>query len=80
MREVEKFSDVLDIASFLEAEEVSNAIKYAQSKLLEKSIEPIGKCYNCGEHVDASKLFCDKDCTDDYETRMRSNKQNAKVF
>lgn len=80
MKEIEKFPDVLDVASFLESEQINNSIKIAQANLMAKKISPKGKCHNCGEKVDAKKLFCDKDCTEDYELRLRSKKQNAKVI
>ena len=80
MREVEKFSDVLDVASFLESEQVNHAIKFAQANLLKPKFVPNLKCHNCGEKVSFPQLFCDKDCTDDYELRIRSRKQNAKVI
>lgn len=30
-----------------------------------------GWCYNCAEPLDDERRFCDEDCRDDYEHRLR---------
>jgi hypothetical protein len=40
------------------------------------SLKPIGNCYNCGESIQFSKLFCDMDCSNDWEHRRRMGELN----
>lgn len=38
-------------------------------------LQPNGLCYYCESHVEGEKLFCDKDCADDYEKEQRLRKR-----
>lgn len=36
-----------------------------------RALMPVGRCYNCEEHVEINRLFCDLDCREDYDRRQR---------
>ena len=38
----------------------------------------LGRCRNCEEKLDDSRVFCDSDCASDFESRQRSDKRNSK--
>ncbi len=38
-----------------------------------KPLRPLGWCYNCEEKLAAQQLFCDADCGNDYNARVRHN-------
>lgn len=37
----------------------------------DSGLRPVGHCHWCGEPVTQSQLFCDSDCTVDYERARR---------
>ena len=38
----------------------------------QRGIDPCGRCHNCYEYVEhPSKLFCNSECSEDYEKRNR---------
>lgn len=40
-----------------------------------RDIEPCGRCHNCDEHLDdPRKLFCDAECSEDHEKRVRNGR------
>lgn len=41
-------------------------------------MQPVGFCYNCGAELEQG-LFCDKDCRDDYEARIKLQGINGHV-
>jgi hypothetical protein len=72
MEEVEKFADESDRASAVEAASINLSIQLARNKANQKEYEPTGFCLNCGEKLSKLKRFCDKDCTDDHERRVKN--------
>lgn len=38
-------------------------------------LAPRGFCHNCNGPVEAPRIFCDKDCADDYESLQRAKSQ-----
>ena len=40
-----------------------------------QDLKPKGTCHNCEETVEDGKLFCDQDCTEDYEKRKFARSQ-----
>ena len=38
----------------------------------------LGRCRNCEEKLDDSRVFCDADCAKDFECRQRADKRNFK--
>jgi hypothetical protein len=61
-------SDILDQAAELEQLERDHAIQNHLNKR-EVALQPRGRCYNCDEPIDG--VFCDVDCRDDYDHRVR---------
>ncbi len=61
--------DVIDVASEQEAVMLSAQIQQA-SKTRNK-ITPKGKCHFCDEDAEEQKLFCNSDCSSDYEKEQR---------
>lgn len=58
-------SDEADVAN----EEMELTLASARSKRV-PSLPAIGQCYNCEEPLKVG-VFCDSDCRDDYERRVR---------
>lgn len=56
----------LEKAEQLQQQKLRDSIEKAR-KDLTKSSKPTGFCLNCGEPLQESKRFCDKDCAEDYE-------------
>lgn len=60
--------DDFDRASDLEMKQRAIAELAARNR---PAMRAIGACYNCGEVLPHSRLFCDKDCRDDYQKRLK---------
>lgn len=60
--------DIFDRAQALEEKERDACVDRARNR---PSMPSIGHCYNCDEALAAGQLFCDADCRDDYEKRVR---------
>ena len=60
-------SDEADVSQDRMEKEAELRKKFTPSNRLE--VEPIGKCYNCGEKVAEGVRWCDKDCQDDWKKR-----------
>jgi len=42
------------------------------------SLKPCGRCYNCDEPLRLSEqLFCDIECAEDYERRLRAERMRV---
>lgn len=64
-------SDPLDIASDVEEAMRSAAIRDTQAKASkDRTLLPIGACYNCQSPVRGGEVYCDNDCRDDHRHRM----------
>ena len=40
-------------------------------------VQPTGFCLNCDEKLQPEQLFCDMDCREDYEKRIKAEAQRA---
>lgn len=58
--------DDFDHASELEQWQRDQALHHARSQ---RAMPATGACHNCGEALPDARLFCDRDCRDDYEKR-----------
>lgn len=58
--------DDFDRASDLEQQQRELALRQARGQ---PTMPAVGACYNCGEDLPPGRLFCDKDCRDDFEKR-----------
>lgn len=50
------------------------SIQSARSAAKHRALLPRGSCYFCDEPIKQPKLFCDKDCSEDYEKLKRNNR------
>lgn len=67
-------ADQFDVASERETLDRELAIKAALTKG-RSAMAPKGTCYNCAEPLEhANNLFCDNDCGQDYERRLRNKR------
>lgn len=62
--------DDLDRASELEQKQRDAALAGVRAR--SATLPPTGACYNCGEPLAGSRVFCDAECRDDHETRRRA--------
>lgn len=47
----------------------------SSARNFKRDIEPNGRCHNCDEYLDdPRKLFCDMECSEDYEKRLRNRR------
>lgn len=69
--------DVIDRAS----QEEENILKanIAAAKRKTFHLEPKGNCWFCDEKIEGAKLFCDQDCSCDYE-REQSQLRRSGLF
>lgn len=59
-------SDIIDQATKYEAVMLNAAINRARTTTVSK-ISPCGVCHYCLEPVNSNQLFCDADCSLDYD-------------
>ena len=67
-------ADGADQASELEQLALRIAIANAASGKGQPKITPNGACHNCEEPLKGGKLFCDKDCEQDWRHRIERKK------
>ena len=67
-----RFADPLDRAAHTQQLAIDRAI--ANTKKQERLLKPKGKCHFCLETVDDLKLFCDQDCSSDYDKLIRNKR------
>ena len=60
-------ADDVDTACELEEVERESGIAAARRALEHPEIKPNGRCHACEAPVDKPKLFCDRDCADDWQ-------------
>lgn len=65
--------DILDQASALEELQRQQAIAAAVAEA--RRLRPVGRCHNCLAVIGESALFCDSDCSADYQYRERVTKR-----
>lgn len=61
-----KYSDENDRASFLEEAAREYEINRIRAAAAARALLPTGVCYNCETEVPRPKLFCDRECADEY--------------
>ncbi len=61
-------ADEIDIANDRAQQDLDEAL--ARACRHEPALAPTGWCYNCAEPMADDRLFCDRDCRDDYEHRL----------
>ena len=66
-------TDIIDQANDLIEREMKMRLAQRRTSVL----PPIGECYNCGEHLDGDRRWCDADCRDDHDKRERLKKGSA---
>lgn len=71
--------DEFDRASEIEERDRALCLFAALHPKTDLALEHTGRCHNCGEDVDLDHLFCDKDCSDDYEKRQRMRRITGKA-
>lgn len=72
-------SDQIDNANELVETYMEQAISLARSTTRSVRLAPKGVCYNCHDKVTtASQLFCDSECSEDFEY-VQSRKQANRV-
>lgn len=74
---MEKFADSLDNAAVEQERALQQSIRDQLAKKQDSVLPLIGECYNCAEPLDG-KRFCDADCRDDYQARLRSRKASGR--
>jgi hypothetical protein len=40
-------------------------------------LSPVGRCYNCDTALRGALLFCDADCTEDFEAERRARARSG---
>lgn len=68
-------ADMLDHASEIEQLQRDAAIAEAVERANKSRMTPCLKCYNCEETIQPEQLFCDADCSADYELRQRAQRR-----
>jgi predicted nucleic acid-binding Zn ribbon protein len=61
--------DIIDKAQ--ESIEKEDAARFAARRFV--PLQHTGECHNCGDAVDANRVFCDATCRDDFDKRRRLN-------
>ena len=69
--------DILDVASELEEKERAAAIQAALNNVTR--LPAIGFCHYCEEEVEGNKVFCDHECSADYEHLQKRSRINIRV-
>ena len=67
-------SDEIDMAAAQE-----EAYRAAALNRRHASLPSVGQCYSCGEPVDGTLRFCDRDCLDDHERAERARRMNGRM-
>lgn len=70
-------ADEADFADHLQQQRLDNAIAAVRSK--PAPLPPRGQCHHCGEHVEGSALFCDSNCSVDFDRATAAEMRNKGV-
>lgn len=62
-------ADILDLVS--EQQDTINKMRIAEIRNRGRELEPCGECHFCESPVQGQQLFCDADCSQDYERTKR---------
>lgn len=63
-------ADEIDMGCEHEAKYRAAALEAQHEKAEKDKLLECGTCYNCGAKI-AHGLFCDRDCRDDYDHRLK---------
>ncbi|AYA64275.1 DUF2116 family Zn-ribbon domain-containing protein [Alteromonas sp. RKMC-009] len=66
------FADPLDAATHMEEHMKQRAIQNIRNK--GRELRPKGCCYFCAEELPKGSLFCDSDCSHDFELMKRNTR------
>ena len=66
-------NDIVDQAN----DNIEREMNARLSARLTRGLEPNGSCHNCSEAVPDGRLFCDLECRDDLDRRLRREKRPA---
>lgn len=72
--ELERQSDLSDRATQREQELLADALENVARI---PALPYTGQCLNCGDITGGGRRFCDIDCRDDYELRMKLKGRHA---
>lgn len=50
---------------------VTDSLDKVRRRMEYRELEPVHACHWCGEKVEGRRLFCNKQCSDDYEKDKR---------
>lgn len=73
---MENYADPVDRASVEQQRLLEENIRAAKATAA-PPLPAKGFCYNCDEPLSEGERFCDKDCRDDHEQRLRSRRQRG---
>lgn len=71
-------SDEIDLAQEREEQDRARAIAAARKAAEVGVTGADGICLNCGEDVSRGQRFCDSDCRDDWEARVRATRRGGR--
>lgn len=60
-------TDEIDMATDTIQRELENQIAHSRNALVKRELQPNGHCYYCNYPVDELRIFCDRECAEDYE-------------
>lgn len=69
--------DIFEQASEAETRDRALAIEYNRRPI--KSLLPVGRCYSCDRGVSAGRLFCDKECAEDWELEQAAKRRRGEA-
>ncbi len=69
-------SDEADRADGIIENMIADGIERVRRKL-ERCLPSIGVCHNCESPISGGRVFCSKDCSDDFDARREARKRNG---
>lgn len=70
-------ADEADFADFLQQQRLDSAIAAVRNKTA--PLPARGQCHHCGEHVEGVALFCDVNCSTDFDRATSALMRNKGV-
>lgn len=72
-------ADECDIANDRAQAELENRIAEFRYQLGHAvSAYPVGECRNCSTRIDDGRAFCDSECMQDWDDRLKASRRNGK--
>ena len=50
---------------------ISDGLAKVRRRMESRELDPCGACHFCGEDVNSGRLFCSRECSDDWEKAKR---------